>query len=190
MLWEVETGFVRRVAGAPDLAIYEAIPDHLRRVAGRAPWESGPKYDLCRGDEACYAGPFHGAGYQTLHRWLDKSWTTKFVENYFAKLSRPSDIPLFLAVLKKTRSLLAENGTRFVIVLWDQNELAKTMMKALKTNQFDVIALSSIFPDRDLNTQALTQADRHPSPATNQAIATYLWERVGKQFVAERSSPR
>ena len=49
MLREIETGFVRRVAGTPELAIYEAIPDHLRRVAGRAPWEDGPKYDLCRG---------------------------------------------------------------------------------------------------------------------------------------------
>jgi hypothetical protein len=26
MLREIETGFVRRMAGAPDLAIYEAIP--------------------------------------------------------------------------------------------------------------------------------------------------------------------
>jgi hypothetical protein len=37
MLREIETGFVRRIAGVPDFAIYEAIPDHLRRVAGRAP---------------------------------------------------------------------------------------------------------------------------------------------------------
>jgi hypothetical protein len=187
MLWEIETGFVRRVAGAPDLAIYEAIPDHLRRVAGRAPWESGPKYELCRDGEACYAGPFHSAYYETARRWVDQSWTGKFVENHFANLSRPSDIPLFLAVLKKTRSLLEQNGTRFVIVLWDQNELAKTIMLTLRANQFDVITLSSILPDGDIKAHPLTQADRHPSPATNQAIATYLWEQVGKQVVAERS---
>jgi hypothetical protein len=144
MLREIETGFVRRVAGAPDLAIYEAIPDHLRRMAGRAPWETGPKYALCRGHEACYSGPFHSSYYETCRHWLDRSWTGKVIENYFAGLSRPSDIPLFLAILKKSRSLLEENGTRFVIVLWDQNDLAKTMLKALRANQFDVIALSSI----------------------------------------------
>jgi hypothetical protein len=38
MLSEIETGFVRRIARVPELAVYEAIPDHLRRVAGRAPW--------------------------------------------------------------------------------------------------------------------------------------------------------
>jgi hypothetical protein len=187
MLREIETGFVRRVAGAPDLAIYEAIPDHLRRVAGRAPWEDGPKYESCQGDEACYAGPFHSSYYETCRRWLDKSWIGKFIENHLVKLSQPSDIPLFLAVLKRTRSLLEENGTRFVIVLWDQNELAKTMMKALRANQFDVIALSSIVTERDLKKHPLTQLDRHPSPATNRAIATYLWERVGERLVAEHS---
>jgi hypothetical protein len=188
MLREIETGFVRQVAGVPDLAIYEAIPDHLRRVAGRAPWESGPQYRLCRGDEACYSGPFHSVYYETYRRWLDESWTMKFIENHFAHFSRSSDIPLFLAVLKRTRTLLEEHGTRFVIVLWDQNELAETMMRTLRANQFDVIALSSIVPESEMK-QQLTQLDRHPSPATNKAIATYLWERVGERLVAERVRP-
>ena len=188
MLREIESGFVRRVAGAPELAVYEAIPDHLRRVAGRAPWERGPKYVLCRGDEACYSGPFHGVSYATCRRWLDRSWTGKFIENHFVKLSRTSDIPLFLAVLTRTRSLLAENGTRFVIVLWDQNELAKTLMKTLRANEFDVIALSSIVAEGDLKKVSLTQLDRHPSPATNKAIAKYLWKHVGERLVADQSA--
>src|SRR5271155_4100834 len=187
MLREIETGFVRRVAGTPELAIYEAIPDHLRRLAGRAPWEDGPKYELCRGDEACYAGPFHSAYYDACRRWLDKSWTVKYFESHAAKLSRPSDIPLFVAVLKRTRTLLEQAGTRFTIVLWDQNELAKTVLRTLRANQFDVITLSSIFPESDLNKHTLTQLDRHPSPATNKAIATYLWEQVGKGLVAAHS---
>src|ERR1700683_2141885 len=89
MLREIETGFVRRVAGTPDLAIYEAIPDHLRRVAGRAPWEDGPKYELCQSDEACYSGPFHSVLYEVGRYWLDKSWTVKYFDDYFARLSRP-----------------------------------------------------------------------------------------------------
>jgi hypothetical protein len=187
MLREIETGFVRRVAGAPELAIYEAIPDHLRRVAGRAPWEDGPRYELCQGDQACYSGPFHSFYYEECHHWLDKSWTVRFVENHFASLSRPSDIPLFLAVLSRTQSLLKQSGTRLVVVLWDQNELAQTMLKVLRANQFDVIALSSIFPEDDLTTSPITQLDGHPSPATNKAVAKYLWERVGKQLLADHS---
>lgn len=180
MLREIENGFVRGVAGAPDLAIYEAIPDHLRRVAGRAPWEDGPKYVLCRGNEACYAAPFHSDDYRMCRRLLDESWTGKFIDNHFAKLSRLSDLPLFLAVLKRTRTLLGENGSRFVVVLWDQNELGKAIMKSLRANQFDVIALSSIFPESDLTKPPITQLDRHPSPATNKAIARYLWEQIGE----------
>ena len=130
--------------------------------------------------EACYSGPFHSDYYITCRHWLEQSWTMKFIESRFASLSRPSDMPLFLAVLKKTRSLLAQNGTRFVIVLWDQNELAKAMIKALRANEFDVIALSSIVSESDfLKTHPLIQSDRHPSPATNKAIAAYLWKRVG-----------
>jgi hypothetical protein len=191
MLREIETGFVRRVAGVPDLAIYEAIPDHLRRVAGRAPWEDGPKYALCQGEEACYAGPFHSDYYAAYRHWFDRSWTVKFIESHFASFSRPSDIPLFLAVLKRTRSLLEKNGTRFVIVLWDQNELAKEMIKTLRANGFQVIALSSIVSESDLKKHPLTQLDRHPSPATNKAIATYLWDQVGERFVVEhvKSAP-
>ena len=112
----------------------------------------------------------------------------RFFENHSEKLSQPSDLPLYLAVLKRTRTLLEDHGTRFVIVLWDQNELADTMMKTLRENQFDVIALSSIFPKTDLKNGLLIQLDRHPSPATNKAIARYLWERVGERSVyAERS---
>jgi len=188
MLREVETGFIRRVAGTPELAIYEAIPDHLRRVAGRAPWEDGPKYDLCRGDEACYSGPFHNAGYVTYHHWLDRSWIVKFFETHSAQLSRPSDIPLFIAVLKRTRTLLESNGTRFVVVLWDQNELAKTMLKTLRANQFDVIALSSVFSESDMKNGLLTQGDLHPSPATDKAIAAYLWKQIGKPLTYAKHS--
>jgi hypothetical protein len=187
MLREVESGFVRQVAGTPDLAIYEAIPDHLRRVAGRAPWEDGPRYELCR-DDACYTEPFHGDFYEICRRWLEPSWTVKFFENRYAGLSRPSDIPLFLAVLKKTQSLLEEKGTRFVVVLWDQNDLAKTMLKTLRANQFDVVALSSIFPGRELTEPPLIQLDRHPSPATNKAIAAYLWQQIGEPLASAKHS--
>ena len=107
----------------------------------------------------------------------------RFFENHSEKLSQSSDLPLYLAVLKRTRTLLEENGTHFVIVLWDQNELANAIMKSLKANQFDVIPLSSVFPVSDLRNGLLVQLDRHPSPATNQEIAAYLWKQVGEPTV-------
>ena len=188
MLRAIETGFVRRVAGVPDLAVYEAIPDHLRRVAGRAPWESGPRYCLCAGNQVCYAGPVHGIYYRTLHYWLDKSWIMRFVENYFPGFSRPSDIPLFLAVLNKSRRLLAANRTHFVIVMWDQNELGKTIVRTLRENRFDVIGISSIIDGAGENNIPLTQLDGHPSAAANKAIASYLWEQVGETIAESHHS--
>jgi hypothetical protein len=185
MLREIENGFVRRVAGTPDLAIYEAIPDHLRRVAGRAPWEDGPKYEICPGDEACYSGPYHSAYYNLYRRWLNESWTVKYIDDHFARLSGASDIPLFLAVLRRTRFLLEKNGTRFMIVLWDQNELARTMITALRANRFDVIAISSVVSQGARKGHPLTQLDRHPSPETNKAIAMYLWSNVVAPSLAQ-----
>jgi hypothetical protein len=182
MLREVETGFVRRVAGIPDLAIYEAIPDHLRRAAGRAPWEDGPKYELCHGGDACYAGSFDGYYDDVFRQWLNKSWTVKFVEDRLTRLSQPSDIPLYLAILEKTRALLTRNGTRFVVVIWDQNQLAKAMINTLMANQFEVIPVSTIVSQYNLGKHPLIQPDRHPLPAANEAIANYLWMRVGARL--------
>jgi hypothetical protein len=185
MLREIENGFVHRVAGTPDLAIYEVSPDHLRRIAGRAPWEDGPKYQLCPGDEACYSGAYHSAYYNLFRRRFSESWTVKYFDDHFARLSRLFDIPLFLAVLKRTRTLLDKSGTHFIIVLWDQNDLARTMIKALRANRFDVIALSSVVPEEARKGHPLTQLDRHPSPETNKAIAMYLWRNVGERSLTQ-----
>ena len=190
MLREIETGFVTQVAGAPALAIYEAIPDHLRRVSGRAPWESGPKYKLCQGDGVCYSGPFHSKFYRILHHWLEKSWTVRFLEKHLTEPSQPSDIPLFLAVLKRARSLLEEGGTEFVIVLWDQNELARVLLEALRAEQFKVITLSSIVPNADQTKNPVTQFDGHPSLATNRVIAAYLWKQLGEHILEQDSGYR
>lgn len=187
MLREIEDGFVRRVAGTPDLAIYEVIPDHLRRVAGRAPWEDGPKYEICLRDEACYLGSYHSVYYNLFRRWIKESWTVKYLDDHFASPSRISDIPLFIAVLKKSRTLLEKSGTRLTIVLWDQNELARTMMKVLKANRFDVIALSTVVSDEARKGHQLTQLDQHPSPETNKAIALYLWKKVGERSLTRKS---
>jgi hypothetical protein len=74
--------------------------------------------------------------------------------------------------------LLKQNGTRFVIVLWDQNELGKSMVETLRASQFDVVALSSIARQSDLNKHPLIQLDRHPSAETNATIAAYLWDHL------------
>ena len=113
MLREIETGFVRRVAGTPDLAIYEAIPDHLRRVAGRAPWEDGPKYDLCRGNEACYSGPFHSADYVTYRHWLDRSWIVKFFENSFRKAIATLRHPIIFGSTEEDSNFAGEKRNPF-----------------------------------------------------------------------------
>ena len=48
-----------------------------------------------------------------FRRWFNESWTVKYFDNHFARLSRPSDIPLFLAVLKRTRSSAGEKWNSF-----------------------------------------------------------------------------
>jgi hypothetical protein len=190
MLREIETGFVRRTIGIPELAVYEAIPDHLRRVSGRAPWETGPKYELCAESGVCYAGPFHSASYERMRALFYRTWTGRFLESYLAAPSKPSDIPLFIGVMERTRALLNRDGTRFVVVLWDQNPLAAQLMRALGAHHFEVIAVSSIFPGRDLQSAPLVQSDRHPTPASNRAIATYIWEHVGAEIAARLSAER
>jgi hypothetical protein len=45
--------------------------------------------------------------------------------------------------------------TRFVILLWDQKELAKTM-ETLRASQFDVIAVFSVVAKGGMRTQAFT----------------------------------
>jgi hypothetical protein len=110
----------------------------------------------------------------------------RFLEKHLTEPSEVSDLPLFLAVLKRARLLLEEGGTEFVIVLWDQNELARVLLDALRADQFKVITLSSIVPMADQTKNPVTQFDGHPSPAANRVIARYLWKQLGEQILESR----
>jgi hypothetical protein len=57
-------------------------------------------------------------------------------------------------------------------------------MKILMANHFDVVAVSSIAAENKFGERSLTQLDRHPRPETNEAIAQYLWDRVGERLEA------
>lgn len=185
-LRELESGFVKRVAGHLDLAIYEGISDHLRRVAGNYAGDPfGPKYIACGGYGACYVGPFFGPAWEKYELWTGRSWTVQVLRSHLWRRSTESDLSLYISVLKDIRERLETDGTRFVVVFWDYDTLGKKVAGILEGDQFEVIRVSRVIPDLFRSPKKyliFPPIDMHPTAAADQRIANYVWARVASEI--------
>ncbi len=198
MLRAIETGRVSRVVKRPDLVIYEAISDHVRRAAGQVYWDpSGPKYRLSATGTVRYAGPFHGKRYRDLLRLMRKSWLYRFVELHFAGAAHPEDVALLVAIVKRAQTILQDGDrSRFVALVWDNNRLGDLLARDLAQHRINVVRVSAIIPDleQDPAKYEISAFDRHPSAEANHLIGEYLARREPKcpaaanSVSAERSS--
>jgi hypothetical protein len=138
MLALVESGRVRRiVASSPRYAIYEAIPQHVERVAGRTSWgKDGPQFRLDAHDTPRMYGHFDQTGaalgfleslgrrscpmfVSAVSRQLDKSAFYRKQSIADAAIA-PGDVRLYMGVVGRSRDLLMTDypGLEFHVILW------------------------------------------------------------------------
>lgn len=113
-------GFGYRDARA---AVYTALPEHVDRAAGRAPWDQhGPKYQIVDG-RLRYQGPFSPQRPQTiLGRVLARWQLLALARTRWSDLARDerSDRATFLAIVGEADRLLkAQFGVPLVVLNWD-----------------------------------------------------------------------
>lgn len=181
MLREIETGRMASIVKRPNLVIYEAIPDHVRRLAGYDEWDRyGPRY-VPDGDSVRYAGPFH------LHadKWAHltrRCWTWRFIEAHLRWRRSPADVALFIAVVSRVRDLVEQRyGARFVVVLWDNSGGSRELIQEMTRKKITVYRVTEIIPDlkTDRAKYVISPFDMHPNATANRLIGEYLARATG-----------
>jgi hypothetical protein len=194
MLQLLQTGRVDRLIGEGPvhLVVYQGLYAHVARAAGRTNWDlRGPRYALAEGGEAVtYVGPFHRNGSASLLRLLlHNSEIFTFLHQFAVgiDLPRAEDVPLYMAILKQTKREVERRYARgaFVVVFWQvQDEVEESgldLLNELAEAGLDVVPVSRILPDLDLNRKAyaLAPLDWHPNRVAAYKIAQFLAREVG-----------
>jgi hypothetical protein len=203
ILRAVETGRLDPVLGGKklNLAIYEAIANHLARAAGRGSWDpGGPLYAIDDGGRLSYVGPFHKRLYQIGHKLLARSSLFQLIDDAWLEPGRPApqDLPLYVAIVKRLQDELKRRyDAPLVVLFWDTDvdqspffrdgALARAALSRLEAEGLTVIAVSSIIPDINARRRdyALSDLDLHPNAAANRLIATYLAQTVAPRYCSE-----
>jgi hypothetical protein len=177
MLSELEHGLVRRLVESRGkvTAIYQAIPDHVRRSAGLAFYDThGPRYVLGGDHRAHFSGHFDDGGFSIF---LRKLFVYQRLNNVRTEVGE-SEIELFAAVVSQSSEILArEYGADFHVLYWDMPKDPHTaaIASALSRRGLDVRPMSKILPGYPARESEYTIAgDGHPNPKANALIAEYV----------------
>ena len=181
MLRAIETGRMAAIVKRPNLVIYEAIPDHVRRLAGYDEWDRyGPRY-VPDGSSVRYAGPFHRHADKLAHL-TRRCWTCRYIEAHLRWRRSPADVTLFTAVVSRARDLIERRyGARFVVVLWDNTGHSEELIQQLTAKQITVYRVTEIIPDinTDRSKYVISPFDQHPDAIANRLIGEYLARKIG-----------
>jgi len=194
MLRTVELGRLDKIVeGQPHVVIYLGIEAHVARAAGKVNWDLyGPRYQWLGERGVEFIGPFHGVVYKTIHDRFKRSFLFRFLEDTFIMSSvmsghfDPTDIPLYLAILERTRAELTKRyQARFVVLFWDEragDTLTDQILQGLQERHFEVIALSQIIPDIESDKRAyiLSEFDLHLNARAYALIGTYLTHQLSR----------
>lgn len=170
-------------------AVYVALSDHARRIAGLTVQGKGPKYALVN-NEAIYQGNFDDAKTTlapNLEEQLNKSEIYKYLKDADfvgrCKLAETNVYykNLFIAILKKSKKIFKEKyrTNRFIIIYWDWNPSDAEFGEKIKKNSMDTYFISDILPEY-WNNQTIyhIKYDNHPNKLANEKIADFLAKKL------------
>ncbi len=201
MLAEIEQGLVGRIVdGEPEYAIYQAVPHHVARVAGKVSFgKHAPRYELNPDGTVRLAGHFEEQKktYSPLEeelRWqLGKSGIYRMLANREPAVSE-ADVALTLAIVRKSRDLLVARypGIRFHVILWqswkEERKIYEELRDGFRRMNVPVHLVSDILPHYTLGPSpyVLSAYDRHPSALADRMLARYVFTNI---VAAEPTNP-
>ncbi|TFG95425.1 MAG: hypothetical protein E4H11_05080 [Myxococcales bacterium] len=200
MLAALETGEVERsLACEPTHAIYVSVQDHIRRVAGRSPWDPhGPRFELRSGGRLERDGNFDDRpSFPGSWPLLGKSQILRILAEHFEP--KPADFDRFAEVVAASRDRLETRwpGIDFHVLLWDKRwKQDPEYWEGLGRRGLRVHPVSEILPDqREAAARyAISPHDGHPNRTANERIAAWIarvWlgEARGAPAPASASAP-
>jgi len=205
----LESGFVFNVVGSrvPTLAVYQAIPDHIRRVLGQRPWTYyDPCYRLREQPPGSGVRVEPGGGpvvaplverlgnfneqepVRTLARragdQLRKSTLYRRVAGPWCERSSDEELALFVGLVEGSRRRLREHwpNLRFWVLYWDEDSReSDRQIDALRRAEIDVYRVSEILPAWRTNRAecVIHPHDEHPNAESHRRVADYLLHAAG-----------
>lgn len=200
MLSELEHNIVKNVVNCKEntYAIYQAIPDHINRVAGLSYWDyHGPRYVLEKNKEVSFAGNFDDVTIlpKIILKYLNKSLIYRDIIGNRRFFNRDNDINLYVGIVcaaKKNFEKLYPDG-KFHIIFWDnrfRNDEKtekviewKEVLKSFRDKGLNVHLMSKILPEYQNNRfkYNISPYDSHPSPLAHRLIAEYVLHNILKE---------
>jgi hypothetical protein len=184
MLAALEAGEVESSLDCePTHAIYVSVHDHVRRVAGRSPWDPhGPRFELREDGRLVRNGNFDDR--PSLIRswpWLGKSEVLRILSEHFVPTQ--ADFDRFAAVVAESRDRLARRwpGIDFRVLLWDRRwKHEPEYWEGLRRRGLRVDFVSEILPDQreHASRYAISPHDGHPNRTANERIAAWIAREV------------
>jgi hypothetical protein len=200
MLAALERGVVDELIKGPvRYVIYQGIPAHVARSAGRARWDRhGPKFVLDDRGQPVYAGAFDD-GLSRPVRWLRKQLDKSAFYRWSGTLQReaaPDEIELYIAIVIAGRDAVAEKfpAAEFHVLLWgNPGEKTYDAIRAgLERGGVNVHPVSEILPgySRNPSPYEISPYDRHPNPRAHEQIADYVSTRILQATPCQGAGPQ
>jgi hypothetical protein len=193
MLAFMERGRLREVVDTPPrFAIYQALPDHVARVAGKIPYgKHSPRYRLDAEGTIRLNGHFddgqkpHSPFQSHFREQLRKSAMYRALENLRPRTDE-DNVRLLLATVRTSRDLLEAEfpGIQFRVILWRnfayERQLYEELEKGFKNMNIPVYPVVSILPDysTDSSKYLLAQLNGHPNALANCPVANYVVTKI------------
>lgn len=185
MLSAIEHGIVDSIVKEhPRVVIYQAIVDHMYRVAGMRKFtKGGPRYLLGRSGEVIYAGNFlrcHPAYdncfLKRVKRQVNKSY---IFQRLVLKRINNNEIEIFMKVINKSRKLLEEKYPKveFYVLFWHkpQNRISNEILRAFQERDFNVLLIQQIIPDyNEHRNQYHILHDGHPTALAYRKLGHFI----------------
>jgi len=159
--------------------IFQGIPAHTQRVAGKAWWDRfGPKYLLTEDGTAVYQGPFYRR--KSFELMVLNQIQKSFVAASLARRTTDEDVALTVAVVDKARNLVKRRfpGSSFHVIFWDywDGPRSDTLLAGYRARGLRSHRVADIFPRyyEDAHRYRLAEDDIHPNALANRLIADYI----------------
>lgn len=181
MLRSLETGRLDGlVVDGVEHVIYQGIPGHVRRAAGRVTWDAaGPRYEIGDDGRVAFVGPFRGWAASTATKILHRLGSTRELLERLLVASaseRESDEQRYVAIVARAAELVRERwGARFTVIFWD--EPGGTLADQLETRGLDVLRVSDALEGLR-RARIVLGADRHPNRWGHSRIARAVARHV------------
>jgi hypothetical protein len=178
VLRALETGRLGGAHAPVKHVIYQALPAHVARSAGRARWDvDGPAYGFS-GDSVAFKGQLHGRRFVKTIKFLQQSdLARRLIDRlYYNRAPTDREIDLYVRIVESAAAHAKRDlGAPFTILFWDddKNADARRINERLAATGLPIIRTTSFMSRHELDSLVIPH-DGHPTPEAYRRLAKGL----------------